>query len=141
MPLRVAIQTEEETLLGFFHKPFPRSVRALSDVNRKGLDLRVEMVKGQRGFVAVVTTLHAATALLLNQQMSSLSSTQLLRDVILMFVVRECVLAAEGTEFGLPAAQFRFANETDCFHMTSEVGLQAYHTQILKKWGSFQVRL
>jgi hypothetical protein len=46
-----------------------------------------------------------------------------------MFVVCEGVLTPTRAEFSLLAGQALFANETNTFHMTSKVGLQAYHIQ------------
>ncbi len=87
------------------------------------------MVKSQCRFVATVTTLFATATLLLNQQESSLTATLLLSDIILMFVVCASVLAPARAENRLSAGQIRLANETQLFHTTSKVGLQAYHIQ------------
>ena len=46
-----------------------------------------------------------------------------------MFVVCESILALARTELSLFAGQDGFAGETNLLHMTSEVGLQAHHTQ------------
>jgi hypothetical protein len=45
------------------------------------------MMKGQRRFVAAVTASLAPAALSLNQELLSLATTLLLRDVILMLVI------------------------------------------------------
>lgn len=72
----------------------------------------------------------AATVFLLNQQLPSFSATLLLSDIVLVLVVREAILASERAESSLLADQGRFADETHHLHMTSNVGLQAYHTQL-----------
>ena len=59
----------------------------------------------------------------------SLAATFLLRHIVLVLVVRESILALARAEPTLSASQFRRANATRSFHMTSKVGLQAYHTQ------------
>jgi hypothetical protein len=87
------------------------------------------MVKSQGCIVATVAATVTATSLLLNQQLSSFSAPLLLRDIILMFVIRETVLASARTESSLSAGQSRFADSTNSLHTTSKVGLQAYHTQ------------
>ena len=86
-------------------------------------------MESQCGLVTIVTALIASATFFVNQQLSSLSSTFLLRDVILMFVVCESILTSACAKFSLPADQFCFADETYLFHMTSKVGLQAYHIQ------------
>lgn len=130
MNLRVAVQTQEHTLLCFGHESLPRSVGAISEINRNGFGRGVEVVKGECRVIAVVAAPFTAATFLLNQQLSPLAATPLLGCVTLMSVVCDGVLTPAGAEFSLPAGQFSLADETEIFHTTSKVGLQAYHTQL-----------
>lgn len=60
----------------------------MPDVEGEGFVRRFQVMKGQRRFIATVTTSLASAALPLNQELFSLSAALLLRDVILMLVVR-----------------------------------------------------
>jgi hypothetical protein len=85
------------------------------------------VVKSKRRVVAIVTAPLAAASFPLNQQQPSFASALLLRDVILMLVIRPGVLAPARAETSLPAGQFHRTDEASPFHKTSKVGLQAYH--------------
>lgn len=61
------------------------------------------MVKSKCSLISIIATQGAAAIFLLNQQLSSFSATLLLRDVILVSVVREAILAAARTKSSLPA--------------------------------------
>ena len=65
----------------------------MPDVEGERFVRRFEVVKGQRCFVAAVTTSLAPAALSLNQELLSLSAALLLGDVILVLVVCRGVLA------------------------------------------------
>jgi hypothetical protein len=112
----------------------------MPDVERKRFIWRFEVMEGQRCFVAAVTASLAPAALSLNQELFSLAAALLLGDVILMPVVCRSVLATARAEDRLPAAQGSFADDADLFHMTSKVGLRAYHIRVSAMPGSFQVR-
>ena len=64
----------------------------MPDVEGEGLVRRFEVMKGQRRFVAAVTASLAPAALSLNQELLSLAAALLLRDIILMLVIRRSVL-------------------------------------------------
>jgi hypothetical protein len=85
------------------------------------------VVKSKCGFVTRVTASLAATAFLLNQHPPPPATALLLGDIILMLVVCRVVLAPARAENGLPAGEWRGADGATTFHMTSKVGLQAYH--------------
>jgi hypothetical protein len=140
MNFGVAVEAEELTLVRFGHKRVPWGVRATPDVEREGLACRVEVVKGQRRFVAAVTAPLAPAAFSLNQALPSPAPALLLRDVILMFVVCGGVLTPARAENRLPAREGRFADGTNLFHKTSKVGLRAYHIRVPPLTGSSQVR-
>jgi hypothetical protein len=91
--------------------------------------------------IAVVAAPFAAAAFLSDKQLPSLPTALLLGDVILVSIICSRVLAPARTELGLLAGQLRLADETKLFHMTVEVGLQAYHIQAAGKRGRFQMRL
>ena len=112
----------------------------MSDVEGEGLVRRFEVMKSQRRFVAAVTASLAPAALLLNQELFSLTAASLLRDIILMPVVCRSVLASARTEDRLLAGKGSFAGDADLFHTTYKVGLRAYHIRVLTMTASSQVR-
>ncbi len=84
-------------------------------------------MESQGSLIATVTALLATAAFPLNQQMPSLPATLLLSYIILMFIVCESIFTLARAESGLLARQCGIANNAHHFHMTSKVGLQAYH--------------
>ena len=112
----------------------------MPDVEREGLDRRVEVMKGQRRFVAAVTAALAPAALALNQELFSLSAALLLGDVILMLVVCRSILTPARAENCLPAGKGRLTDDADLFHKTYKVGLRAYHIRVPATSDSSQVR-
>ena len=87
-------------------------------------------MKSQRGIIATVATSLAAATFPLNQKQPSFAPALLLRDVILMLVVRRGVLAPARAESRLPAGQPTLADGARFLHKTSKVGLRAYHIRV-----------
>jgi hypothetical protein len=85
------------------------------------------VVEGQRSLVFDISAALALASFFLYQKLSSSPSTLLLRDIILMLVVRPGVLADPRAGLCLSASEDCPANDAGAFHMIFRSGLQSYH--------------
>jgi hypothetical protein len=84
-------------------------------------------MKGERRLVFDIPAALASASFFLYQEPPSSPSTLLLREIILMLVIRPGVLAAERAKLCSSARKTRLANDAGSFHMIFKNGLQVYH--------------
>jgi hypothetical protein len=85
------------------------------------------VVESKCGLIFVIAACSAPATFLFDQKASSLSSTLLLRNVVLMLVISPGVLTTERAKSRLSARELHLTNNAAFFHRGLSSGLQAYH--------------